>query len=204
VFLDGGAIAEGDRQAVAADLGFSETVFVDDASRAEVRIFTPAQELPLAGHPLVGTAWLLAREGSPIEVLRPPAGEVPTRVEGELVWIRARPEWGPSYEFVELESAEAIDRLDAPPDGHDMAAMWAWEDRDAGRVRARVFPVAIGIEEDEATGSAALRLTAELGREVLITQGRGSQLHARPGPDGTAEVGGRVVLDEVRRYEAPG
>jgi len=62
VFLDGGAVPEGRRQAVAADLGFSETVFVDDPSAGRVRIFTPAAELPFAGHPLVGTSWLLARE----------------------------------------------------------------------------------------------------------------------------------------------
>ena len=68
VFLDGGAIAPADRQAVAAALGFSETVFVDDRATGELRIFTPAVELPLAGHPLVGTSWLLG-----VDMLRPPA-----------------------------------------------------------------------------------------------------------------------------------
>ncbi|MDX6350877.1 MAG: hypothetical protein QOF84_5667, partial [Streptomyces sp.] len=47
------------RQAIAAELGYSETVFIDDAERGEVRIFTPSVELPFAGHPLVGTAWRL-------------------------------------------------------------------------------------------------------------------------------------------------
>ena len=46
VFLDGPAVPEGRRQAVAADLGFSETVFVDDPRSGAVRIFTPAAELP--------------------------------------------------------------------------------------------------------------------------------------------------------------
>ena len=67
------------RQAVAADLGLSETVFVDDAERGEVRIFTPAVELDFAGHPAVGTAWLL--EG--VDALRPPAGELPVTREGD-------------------------------------------------------------------------------------------------------------------------
>jgi PhzF family phenazine biosynthesis protein len=58
VFLDGSAVPEEERQSVATELGFSETVFVDDLQRGEMRIFTPAVELPLAGHPLVGTAWL--------------------------------------------------------------------------------------------------------------------------------------------------
>src|SRR5918992_731313 len=87
VFLDGAAVPHELRQAVAADLGFSETVFVDDAERGEVRIFTPMTELPFASHPLVGTAWLLAREGSGASVLRPPAGEVPIRFDNDLTFI---------------------------------------------------------------------------------------------------------------------
>src|SRR3712207_2403526 len=91
VFLDGSAVSPGERQRTAAALGFSETVFVDDAVRGAVRIFTPGAELPFAGHPLVGTAWLLAQEGPGATVLRPPAGEVPVRFEGDLTFITGRP-----------------------------------------------------------------------------------------------------------------
>ena len=80
--LDGAAVPPAARQAVAAELGFSETVFVDDAATGELRIHTPTVELPLAGHPLVGTAWLLAETGTPVDTLRPPAGDVPTWREG--------------------------------------------------------------------------------------------------------------------------
>jgi predicted PhzF superfamily epimerase YddE/YHI9 len=73
---------------------------------------------------------------------------------------------------------------------------WAWQDEPAGRVRARAFPGRNdGIEEDEATGAAALLLTAQLGRALNITQGRGSQLLTAPQPEGWVEVGGRVVLE---------
>ena len=53
-------------QAIAADLGYSETVFIDwidPEVDPRVRIFTPADELPFAGHPLVGAAWVLAMLG---------------------------------------------------------------------------------------------------------------------------------------------
>ena len=50
----------------------------------------PSLELPLAGHPLVGTSWLLHREGPAPTVLRPPAGDVPTWQDADLTWIRAR------------------------------------------------------------------------------------------------------------------
>ena len=48
-------------------------------------------------------------------------------------------------------------------------------------MRARVFPNGIGIDEDEATGAAALQLGALIGRDIVIRQGEGSELHARPG-----------------------
>ena len=55
-------------QQLAAALGFSETVFVDDVTeaRARIRIFTPAGELPFAGHPSVGVAWWFAQRGIPV------------------------------------------------------------------------------------------------------------------------------------------
>lgn len=186
-------------QAIAADLGFSETVFVADAARGVVRIFTPAAELPLAGHPLVGTAWLLRESGSPVDVLRPPAGEVPTWHDGELTWIRADPKWAPPFERLRLGSPAEVD---AHPGGRadQYLEVWAWEDEAAGHVRARVFPRPLGIAEDEATGAAALALCGELGRPLRIRQGAGSRIDARPRPDGTVEVGGRAESVEVRDY----
>ncbi len=201
VFLEGGEVPEKDRQRVAADLGFSETVFVEDPGPGELRIFTPGTELPFAGHPLVGTAWLLAQEGSETPILRPPAGEVPVRFEGELTFISGRPEWAPPFEHLEYGSPTEVEALTGPPDGHDLAGVWAWEDRGAGVVRARVFAPRVGVEEDEATGAHAVRLTARLGRKIRIRQGEGSLILAEPKADGSVEIGGRTELVEVREYE---
>lgn len=64
VVLDADGMDEARMQAIAAEFNLSETVFVmapENASHtAKVRIFTPARELPFAGHPTVGTAILLA------------------------------------------------------------------------------------------------------------------------------------------------
>jgi predicted PhzF superfamily epimerase YddE/YHI9 len=199
VFLDGGEVAPERRQAVAADLGLSEIVFVDDAERGEIRIFTPTVELDFAGHPSVGAAWLL--DG--LDALQTQAGELPVRREGEVVYVGARPEWGPPHELVQLASPDEVDALDGPPDGHDLVATWAWIDEAAGTMRARVFPVRIGIAEDEATGSAATKLCAQAGRAIDIRQGRGSRILARPGEAGFMEIGGGSVLDKVRAYELP-
>ncbi len=199
VFLDGGEVPAGQRQALAHELGFSETVFVDDPERGSCRIFTPGLELPFAGHPMVGTAWLLGREGHSVDVLRPPAGEIEVRQEGELTYVAARAGWSPPWKLIRLAEAAAVAGLrePAPQDGL-LPYYWAWQDEATGTVRSRCFSLEDGIGEDEATGSAAIVLCARLGRELTIHQGEGSLLSARPLGDGRAEVGGRVVLDEVR------
>jgi predicted PhzF superfamily epimerase YddE/YHI9 len=199
VFLDGAEVARERRQAVAADLRLSEVVFVDDAERGEIRTFTPTVELDFAGHPSVGTAWML--DG--LDSLQTLAGELPVRREGEIVYVGARPEWGPPHDLVELRSAGEVESLDGPPEGHDLAMAWAWLDEAGGIIRARVFPVRIGIAEDEATGSAATKLCALVGRPIDIRQGVGSRILARPGDDGLVEIGGRSVEDEVRDYALP-
>lgn len=66
VILDAHDLATEEMQAIALETNFSETTFVLSAEpRAgsfQVRIFTPTQELPFAGHPTLGTAWLIREE----------------------------------------------------------------------------------------------------------------------------------------------
>ncbi|WP_327359343.1 PhzF family phenazine biosynthesis protein [Streptomyces sp. NBC_01304] len=177
------------RQEVARRLGFSETVFVDDDERGVIDIYTPGLRLPFAGHPCVGSAWLLD-----LPELVTPAGVVTARQDGEFSWIAARASWAPARTLRQYGSPEEVDALAVPAPGEWVYA-WAWQDEAAGRVRARGFPGrGDGIDEDEATGAAALLLTHELGRALNITQGMGSQILTAPGPDGLIEIGGRVVL----------
>jgi predicted PhzF superfamily epimerase YddE/YHI9 len=198
VFLDGSEVAAAERQPTAAALGYSETVFVDDAERGELRIFTPAEELPFAGHPTVGTAWLLRERGGEPRSLLVPAGELGVRFEGAAAFVSCRPEWGPEWQAEQLESAEAVEALGGSPGGRELVHAWAWADEEAGIVRMRAFPgEGLGIEEDEATGSAAARLCLQLGRELDIRQGRSSRILARPLGDGRVEIGGLTVSDGV-------
>ncbi|MFN3508301.1 MAG: PhzF family phenazine biosynthesis protein [Allorhizobium sp.] len=68
VITDARDLSDTDMQAIAAEFGYSETTFVlpprDPANTAEVRIFTPVTEVPFAGHPNVGTSYVLATMGS--------------------------------------------------------------------------------------------------------------------------------------------
>jgi predicted PhzF superfamily epimerase YddE/YHI9 len=201
IFLDGAEVAAGARQAVAAELGFSETVFVDDPAAGAVWIFTPAAELPFAGHPLAGTSWLLREQGRGVDTLRCPAGDIATWRDGEhRTWIRGRAEWAPQMDLRQFDAPGDVDALHAAPDGGDFVDAWAWLDESAGVIRSRVFAPRYGIAEDEATGAAAVRLVTQVARPVEIRQGTGSVILARLGPGGSAEIGGACVLDEVRPF----
>jgi trans-2,3-dihydro-3-hydroxyanthranilate isomerase len=75
VFPDARGIADGEMQAIAAEMNLSETTFVlppeDPAHSARVRIFNRSAEMPFAGHPNVGTGFVLAgRMATPGDVLR--------------------------------------------------------------------------------------------------------------------------------------
>jgi trans-2,3-dihydro-3-hydroxyanthranilate isomerase len=66
VVLDGNGLTTAEMQAIATEFNYSETTFVlpprDASHTAQVRIFTSRVEVPFAGHPMVGTAVVLARE----------------------------------------------------------------------------------------------------------------------------------------------
>lgn len=190
-------------QAIASELGFSETVFIDwrmDAA-PRVRIFTPVSELPFAGHPLVGAAWLLLRAGpGGVDRVTCGVGEVSISTEDARVWIEPpfrqpvriqdRPpaldwcspirawevEMPLPYSVWQMENPEAVGCLASPPADLGMTLVWAWESS-PDRVKARFFAPGMGVVEDPATGSAAVALAAALRSDgmksgrVRISQG---------------------------------
>lgn len=192
-------------------LGFSESVFVDDEASAAFRIFTPTAEVKLAGHPTVGTAWVLGqRAGAVPETVRPRlASPVPAWSADGLAWIRGSVADAQPWEFVQLADPAQVDALTLVP-GPDLAPsdplaqrgrheFWAWIDQEAGQVRARTFCGNFGIPEDEATGSGAIHLTDRLGRPLTIRQGHGSIIRTRPADEpGWMEIGGAVADDGFR------
>ena len=207
VVLDAGGLASELGPKLTAHLGFSETVFVDAISDggADVRIFNPTAEMKLGGHPLVGTSRVLAdATGTQPAVLRPRLSEpVETWREGDVTWIRANSADGPPFSLEQLATPAEVDALPVPaPEERSIIQYWAWIDESAGLLRARTFAGAVGIPEDEATGSAGMLQAQRLGHEATIHQGRGSVLHVRPASrPGWSEVGGRVVADLTRVIE---
>ena len=100
------------RQRIATELGYSETVFIDvpepGASTAHARIYTPATELPFAGHPTVGASWWLRDRGIPVHTLQVPAGIVQVNYEDDLTAVSARSEWAPEFAIYDLESTDEL------------------------------------------------------------------------------------------------
>jgi trans-2,3-dihydro-3-hydroxyanthranilate isomerase len=226
-------------------MNLSESVFVlpptsSEAADVRIRIFTPWSELPFAGHPTLGTAFVLGlplqkvvirietgmgvipvaleREGAriifgwmeqPIPAWTPfePAGELLAALGVERSGLPVELyDLGPSFVFVELDSAAAVAGLD--PDMGALARITSVGTscfaRDGDRWTARVFVPGHGVPEDPATGSAAGPLALHLarhgriafGEEIEISQGveigRPSTLYARA--DGSADAVERIAV----------
>ena len=142
---------------VAADLGFSETVFVDDAARGRSASSRPRSSCRSPGTRAWARPGCCARSALRSTALRPPAGEVPARVDGDRPFVAGRPEWAPEFELIELRRPGRRRRAGrARRAARDLAAVYSpvgtRECARPGLSRAR-----LGIDEDEATGAAASR-----------------------------------------------
>jgi trans-2,3-dihydro-3-hydroxyanthranilate isomerase len=141
VVLDADALSGERMQLIAAEFNLSETVFVLKPARAglnrkKVRIFTPRAELPFAGHPTIGTSYLLAKlellELDPADaliVLEEGVGDVPVKVQSGMGGPRAMQMSVPN---------PAGGRARPPPRG-DIAAMLSLEGRRSAAGPCRLF-----------------------------------------------------------------
>ena len=130
VFTDARELPEELMQPLAREMNFSETVFVlpsEGEGDVRIRIFTPALELPFAGHPILGTAFVLAaplqRDTIGLETL---SGVVPVRLERDGLrivfgWMtQPVPSWKPFTHEAELLSALGVDHSELPVEEYDV------------------------------------------------------------------------------------
>lgn len=94
VFTDARGLTSEQMQALAAEMNLSETTFIlppkDPANTAQVRIFNRTAEMPFAGHPTVGTGWVLSQAGKGTDLrLEVPAGIVAVTITGDGAAIAA-------------------------------------------------------------------------------------------------------------------
>jgi trans-2,3-dihydro-3-hydroxyanthranilate isomerase len=184
VVLDG---CPADRmQAIAREVNLSETTFptVLGPVTYRNRIFTPASELPFAGHPSIGTAWVLGpntweqtTSGAVVTIEADARGAVMTQPDPELEPVAADGVAGalgiPGVDGVFLARAAGnrmlfaltgADLATADPDSnaiaavqraHDVTALGVVRRRDDRNLHVRVFAPLAGIAEDPGTGAAA-------------------------------------------------
>lgn len=124
VFLDAADIPAERMQRIARELNLSETVFVmppESGGDVRLRIFTPVNELPFAGHPTMGTAFVIGELTDKISIIMETGmGLVPfelDRVDGKVQWARMRqpiPEWQPYEKAPHLLEALGLETSTLP------------------------------------------------------------------------------------------
>jgi trans-2,3-dihydro-3-hydroxyanthranilate isomerase len=122
VIRDSEGLSDQEMQRIAKEMNYSETTFILSESEREggydVRIFTPASEVPFAGHPTLGTAFVIAREikGSIIErvVLHLRVGPIPVTFDASgTLWMKQRaPEFGETYSHETVARALGLEERD--------------------------------------------------------------------------------------------
>jgi len=128
VFLDARGLRDSEMQALAREMNLAETTFVLPRSRAvetkrgvKVRIFTVQEELEFAGHPTLGTAFVLRKANQPEVALDLKAGRIPVRFEdlngklfGEMV--QRDPVMGSFHDKAAVARAAGLEPGDIDPD----------------------------------------------------------------------------------------
>jgi len=97
VFTGADVLNTEEMQKIASEINFAESTFIikldDKNGVAEIRIFTPEHEMQFAGHPIIGTSWVLMNrifENQPKNIsLSVPIGVIPIFQSGDLVWLQA-------------------------------------------------------------------------------------------------------------------
>ena len=163
VFTDARDLDELTMQRLALEIGFSETVYVlrpREGGHARIRIFTPANEIPFAGHPCLGTAFVL---GAPLQLgtiaLETVRGIVPVELErdesGRIVFgwmIQPVPSFTRYDPDEELLATLGVDRSSLPIDVYDNGIKHAYVRLDSEAAVAALDPDPRGLAKHDLAG----------------------------------------------------
>ena len=121
VFLEADALNGEEMQKIAREINFAESTFITKIEQengfAEIRIFTPEHEMKFAGHPIIGTSWVLMNKifkSKHQEItLSVPIGKIPVCQLEELVWLKAaQPEFWNTFLAEDFMSFSNLKRED--------------------------------------------------------------------------------------------
>ncbi len=149
VFTDARELSSERMQRLAKEMNFSESVFVLPSQEADVRIriFTPANELPFAGHPILGSAFVLA---APLQLgvirLETGAGVVPVELEREGARIsfgrmqQPIPSWEPYPQEAQLLAALGVERSGLPVEAYQNGPLHVYVELESEAAVAALKP----------------------------------------------------------------
>jgi trans-2,3-dihydro-3-hydroxyanthranilate isomerase len=126
VVRDAGGLSDAEMQKIAKEMNYSETTFIlseqEQNGGYDVRIFTPEIEVPFAGHPTLGTAYVIQQEivGKPVETIKLnlKVGQIPVNFnyDGQqpgILWMKPiEPVFGEVFDTVEVEQVLTIEKED--------------------------------------------------------------------------------------------
>lgn len=183
VFTDARGIPEEQLQPIAREINFSETVYVYPAEgdgHARIRIFTPALELPFAGHPVLGTAFVLA---GPLQLeelhLETGAGVVPIRLErdGQRIvfgWMRQPVVTAEEYERAgELLALLGVERSGLPVELYRQGPGHVYVELDSPDAVAALRPDLVALEELSAYGTACFARDGDMWKARVFVPAHG-------------------------------
>jgi trans-2,3-dihydro-3-hydroxyanthranilate isomerase len=160
VFTDARSLSSEQMQRLAAELNFSETVFVlppETSGDARIRIFTPGRELPFAGHPVLGSAFVVgAGLDRPAVQLETGLGLVPVelrRDDERVVFGRMRqpiPMWRPYEHEAELLAALGVERSGLPVEAYANGPLHVYVELESEQAVAELRPDTRALAELEA------------------------------------------------------
>ena len=121
VFSGADSLTDKQMQEIARETNFAESTFITELdsenNSATIRIFTPEHEMKFAGHPIIGTSWVLINkifEHQPEKItLSVPIGEISVNQSGDLVWLQAaQPEFLNTFSVEDFESFSNLSNAD--------------------------------------------------------------------------------------------
>ena len=195
VIDEGRHIPDTERKSIASKLNTGETLFFNDLAKADISVMHPQGEIGFAGVAVLGGAWLLSKlNGSLINAMYSRDGKIKVWQDGELTWAQASLSIMPPWNYRQLESPEAVERITLEEtESLEHTMIWAWIDEAKGLIRARTFAADWDIPEAQGNGSGSMVLAAQLNRKIEIKHGLGAVIFAEPAADGYVNVGGRIT-----------
>src|SRR6266481_469259 len=164
VFLDARSLSSGQMQRLAREMNFAESVFVlpaENGGDARIRIFTPANELPFAGHPVLGSAFVVGEllPSNAAVRLETGLGIIPVELDrkgSQIVFGRMRqpiPSWGPYEREAELLKALGVKRSLLPVEAYKNGPLHVYVALESEQAVASLRPDMSALAELPAIGA---------------------------------------------------